>query len=99
MLFNTGSDCKHIGVKDDVFRPEADLLHQQLIGAPADRNPALQGVCLPLFIKSHHHHGSAILFHSPRLVKKRVLSLFQADRVNNSLALKALQALFNHLPP
>ena len=36
MLFNTGSDSKHIGVKDDVFRPKANLLHQQLIGAPAD---------------------------------------------------------------
>lgn len=45
VLFNAGRDGEDVGVKDDVVRVEAHLVHQDVVGACAD-------VGLPLKVSS-----------------------------------------------
>jgi hypothetical protein len=49
--------AKMFGIEDDVLGREADLVHQDVVGALADRDLALDGVGLSLFVEGHHHDG------------------------------------------
>ncbi len=98
VFFNARGDGKHVGVKNDVFRGKAHTVHQGAIRPFADFNFALVGVGLALFIKSHDHRCSAIASNQARLVDEVVLAFFQADGVDDALALNAAQARLNHRP-
>ena len=76
VLFNTGGDGKDIRVEDDVFRREAHLFSQNLVGATANLNFAFTGVGLAHFVKSHHHHGCAVAADFFRMLNKRLYALF-----------------------
>ena len=48
VLLDAGGDGEDVGVEDDVFRREAGLFGQQLVGARADLDLARPGVGLPV---------------------------------------------------
>ncbi len=48
VLLDAGRDREDVGVEDDVFGREADLLGQELVGARADLDLARLGVGLAL---------------------------------------------------
>ncbi|MPL88384.1 hypothetical protein SDC9_34404 [bioreactor metagenome] len=87
-----------VRVEDDVLGREAELVHEDAIGALADPGLALETVGLPLFVEGHHHHRGAIGEAERGMGAEGVLALLQADRVDDRLALHALQAGLDHLP-
>ena len=60
VLFDAGRDREDVRVEHDVFRRKADLLGQELVGALADRDLALERVGLALLVEGHHHHRGAV---------------------------------------
>jgi hypothetical protein len=60
VLLDAGRDREDVRIEDDVFRREADFLGQQLVGARADLDLALDGVGLALLVERHHDDGGAI---------------------------------------
>jgi len=93
--------CRHgedVGIEDDVLGREADLIDQNVVGAGADLYLARGGVGLPHLVKGHDHHGGAVAQALDRVVAEGVFSLLHRDRVDDRLALNALQARLDHLP-
>ena len=98
VLLDAGGDREHVRVEDDVLGREADLLGQQLVGARADLDLALDGVGLAVLVERHHHHGGAVAAHQPRLAQELGLAFLHRDRVDDALALQALQPGLDHAP-
>ncbi len=98
VLLEAGGDGQHVGVEDDVERVDAGLLGEQLVGALADRDLASDGVGLALLVEGHHHHRRAVAADGPGLVQEVGFALLQADRVDDALALHALEAGLDHRP-
>ena len=71
---------------------------QQLVGPAADRHLALDGVGLALLVERHHHHRGAVAQDLARVCEERRLSLLHRDRVDDRLALHALEASLDHVP-
>ncbi len=91
VLFDAGRDREDVRIEDDVFRRKACLLGQQLVGARADFHLALVDVRLPRLVEGHDDDGSAVAVQQPRLSKEILLAFLQRDRVDDRLALNALQ--------
>ena len=98
VLLDAGGDGEDVGIEDDVRRGEADLVHQQLVAARADRDLALQGIGLSLLVEGHHHHGCAVAAREPRVRDEFLLAFLQADRVHHGLALHHAQPGLDHVP-
>ena len=92
VLLDAGRDGENVGVEHDVFRRKAGLFGQELVGARADRDFALERVGLALLVEGHHHDRRAIGAHEARLAQKRLFAFLHRDRVDQALALKAFQA-------
>ena len=75
VLFDAGGDGEDVGVEDDVFRREADLVDQQAIGALADLGLASESIRLALLVEGHHHHRGAVTHAAGRLLTEGVLRL------------------------
>ena len=73
-------------------------LRQQVVGALADRDLALDGLGLALLVKGHHDDGGAVAADLARHLEERLLALLEADRVDDRLALHALQPGLDHAP-
>ena len=98
MFFNTCSNSKDIGIKDDIFRRKPDFIDQQSIRACTDINFALCRVGLTILIKRHYNNCCAILQTKPGVLEKFLFTFLHANRVNNTLTLRTLQTGFNHFP-
>ena len=98
MLFDTGRHGENIGVKNNVFRREADCFSQQFVGTSANFNFPRARIRLPNFIKRHYHHRRTIATNLTRMLDEFILALFHRDRVHNPLALNALQTFFDDFP-
>jgi len=98
VLFNTGGHGKDVRVEDDVFRREAHIIDQNVVGALADFLLARFGVGLAGFVEGHYHHGGAIALAQFGVMDELLDAFFHADRVDDALALDALEARFNHFP-
>jgi hypothetical protein len=92
VLGDAGGDGQHVRVEDDVLRREAGLGHQQVVRPAADLHLALDGVRLALLVESHDDHAGAVPANGTGLRQEGLLALLQADRVDDPLALQALQA-------
>ena len=90
--------AKMLGSKMMSSRREADFVDQQVIGARADLDLAFQVSAWPCFVEGHHHHGRAVTLHLARLLEERGFAFLERDRVDDGLALHALQAGFDHAP-
>ena len=88
--------AKMFGIEDDVLGRKAGLLGQQLVGARADRDLALERVGLALFVERHHHDRRAVGAHQPGLAEELLLAFLHRDRVDDRLALHAFQPGLDH---
>gem|GEM_PF-4809172 len=98
VLFDAGSDREDVRIKNDVFRGKADLVHQEVVAALADLGFALERVCLALFVESHDHGGRAVAPDQLGMVRELFFAFLERDRVDDRLALHALQTGLDHLP-
>ena len=92
VLLDPRADGEDVRVEDDVLRREAGALGEQPVRAPADLDLALDRLGLTLLVERHDERGRAEAPHPARLVEERLLSLLEAERVGDALALDALQA-------
>ena len=74
VLLDAGRDGEDVRIEDDVFRRKADLFRQQLIGALADRNLALDRVGLALLVEGHDDDGGAVAQNLARMLEERPLA-------------------------
>ena len=98
VLLDAGRDREDVRVEDDVLGREADLVDEDPVGARADLGLAREGVGLALLVERHHDGGGAVAANQLGVVAESVLALLHRDRVDDALALHALQAGLDHLP-
>ncbi len=98
VLFDAGGDGEDVGIEDDVLRGKANLLGEDAVGAPAYLDFALDGFGLTLLVEGHHHHRGAVAAHEPGILAERFFALLQADRVDDALALHALEPRLDYRP-
>ena len=98
VLLDAGRHREDVRIEDDVVRAESRLLRQQPVAALADRHAALHGVGLALLVEGHHHDGGAVPANLAGLPQERLLAFLQADRVDDGLALDALQSRLDDFP-
>src|SRR5579871_4238452 len=91
MLLDARSHRQDVGVEDNVLRWEADLFRQDAVGTRTDLHLSLDRIRLADLVEGHHYHASTIAPNQPRLLPELLLTLFQADGVDDPLALYALQ--------
>ena len=70
---------------------KSSSVDEQLVGAGADRDLAFDGVGLAPLVERHHDHGRAVVAAHPRLGEELLLALLERDRVDDRLALHALE--------
>ncbi len=69
---------------------------QQVVGAAADLHLALDRVGLTDLVEGHHDDAGAVAADRPRLLEELLLALLEADRVDDPLALDALEPGLEH---
>ena len=98
VLLDARRDGEDVRVEDDVGGIEARVFGQQRVGALADRDLALDGLGLPLLVERHHDDAGAVPADQLRLGEEVRLAFLQADRVDDGLALDALEAGLDDRP-
>jgi hypothetical protein len=98
VFLDAGGYREDVGVEDDVLGREADVAREDAVGARADLRLALEAVGLALFVEGHHDRGGAVAAHERGLAPELGLALLERDRVDNALALDALQAGLDDAP-
>ena len=98
VLLDAGRDREDVRIEDDVGRIDAGRPGQQAVGALADRHLALDRIRLPLLVEGHHDHRRAVALDGRRLLQEILLAFLQADRVDDALALQALQTGLDDRP-
>ncbi len=98
MRLDAGGNREDVGIEDDVFGREADLLGEERVGALADGEFALGRLRLALLVEGHHHHGGAVAPDLAGVIEERPLAFLQADRVHHRLALHAFEPRLDHRP-
>ena len=61
VLLHAGGDGEDVGVEDDVFGREADLVDEDAVGALADADLLVVGGGLALLVEGHDDDGGAVL--------------------------------------
>ena len=98
VLLDPGRHGKDVGVEDDVFRREADLVDQDVVGARADLVLARLGVGLAVFVEGHDHHRRAVSLAQLGVMDEGLDAFLHGDGVDDALALDALETGLDHLP-
>ena len=96
VLLDAGGDGEDVGVDDDVVGREADLVDEQVVRPAGDVDLALDGVGLADLVERHHDHGRAVVEADAGLLEELLDAFLHRDRVDDRLALHALQAGFDH---
>ena len=98
VLLDAGPDREDVRVDDDVLELEAGLVAQQPDRAPRDLDLAVGGVRLALLVERHDHDRGAVAATQPRVLEERPLAFLERDRVDDALALDALEAGLDDVP-
>ena len=98
VLLDARRDGEDVRVEDDVLRREADLVHENAIGAFADADFLREGRGLSVLVEGHHHDRCAILEDLTRVFAEEVLAALERDGVHDALALKTFQAGLDDFP-
>ena len=98
MLFYAGRDCEHVGIDDDVLGRKADLVDEQVVCTASDFDAPLVGVGLTLLVEAHHDRRGAVASDELRLAQELGFALLHRDRIDDGLALHALEAGFDNVP-
>ena len=83
--------AKMLGSKMMSSGRHAGFLDQQLVGALADGDLALDSVRLPLLVERHDHGGRTVATQLTGVLEEDLLAFLEADRVDDALALHALE--------
>ena len=98
VLLDAGADGQDVRVENDVGRLHARLFREQLIGPAGDVDLVLHADGLALLVEHHHHAGRAVLSHQSGVGQELLFAFLEADRVDDRLALHALQTRLQHGP-
>ena len=98
VLVETRRDCQNVWIENDVVCGKPRLLRQQIVGARADFDFALEGVGLAFLIERHHDGGCAVSPDQLCMAQKFFFAVFQADRVHDGFALDAFESGFDDAP-
>ena len=98
VLVDAGRDREHVRIDDDVLGRKADLVDEQVVCPPGNLDAPLVRVGLTLLIEAHHDRRGAIAFDQPRLAQELAFALLHRDRIDDGLALHALEAGLDNLP-
>ena len=98
VLFHAGADGQHVGIDDDVRRRHADLFGKQMIRPAGNADFVVHGYCLALLVEHHYHAGRAVAPHQAGMLEKFRLAFFQADGIDDRLALHAFQTGLDNRP-
>ena len=98
VLFYPGSDGKDVRVEDDVLGRKADLLGEDPICSGADLDLALGSVRLALLIERHDDDCRAVLPNFLGAFDELGFAFLEADRIDKTFALNALEAGVDHAP-
>ena len=98
VLLQAGRDRQDVRIENDVARGKMPLFDQQIVSARADIDFALKIVSLPSLIKSHHDSGRAVSSDRASMPQKFLLTVFQADGIDDRFTLHAFEARFDHAP-
>ena len=98
MLFNTGCNCKHVGIKNNIFCGKAHLIDQNIVAALANLFATLKVIRLTLLIKRHYHNCGTMLLAQSSSLNKLWLAFLKADGVYDRLTLYTFKTRFDHLP-
>ncbi len=97
VLLDTSGDREDVGIEDNVLRLKAHRAGEDVVGAPADRSLASEGVRLALLVERHDHHGGAVSAHDPGVADELLLAFLERDRIDDGLALQAFEARLHNL--
>ncbi len=94
----TGGDGKNVGIQRDILRRKTNLFRKNAVSTLTDLDLALGRFRLTRFVERHDYHARAVTLHTLGLFNKRVLAFFEADRVDEPLALHTFQACLEDRP-
>ena len=98
VLLDAGRDREDVRIEDDVLGRKADLVDEDPVGARADLGLPREGVGLAFLVERHHDGGRAVAANQLRVMAEGFLAFLHRDRVDDALALDALQPGLDHLP-
>jgi hypothetical protein len=98
VLLDPGGDGEDVRVEDHVLRGEPGDVDEQAVGAGQDVELAIGGVGLALLVEGHDDRGRAIATDQAGMLEEGLLALLERDRVDDTLALDALEPGLDHLP-
>ena len=98
VFLDPSADRQDGRVEHDVERIEARALDEQPVRALEHGDLARGGVGLALLVERHHHGGGAVAADGRGPAEELLLAFLEADRVDDRLALDALQAGFEDGP-
>src|SRR5256885_1690506 len=98
VLLDAGSDGENVGVEDDVLGRKTDALGENAVGARAHGEAALDRIGLTLLVEGHDHRRRPVAAQRAGVLDEHLLALLQADRVDDRLALHALEPGLDHRP-
>ncbi len=96
VLFDAGGDGEDIRIENDILRRESNLIDQNIVGAFANFGLALEGIRLASFVECHDDDRSAMAACNGGLLEKFLLAFFHGNRIDDGLALNALQPGLDH---
>ena len=98
VFLDAGRHREDIRIEDNVLGGKADPLREEAIGPLTDFDLALIRVGLASLIESHHYHGCPIAMNQFGLLEKLGFALFEADAIDDGLALDVLQTRLEDVP-
>src|SRR5215470_20199233 len=79
MLLDASGDREDIGIEDDVLRRKPHSAGEDVVGAPADRGLALEGIGLASFVERHHHDVGAVTAYDTSLADEFLFTFLERD--------------------
>ena len=98
VLLNAGGDGQDVRVEDNVLRREADFFGEQFVGSLANADFVVDFDRLALLVERHDDDRRAIPAAELCAAQELLFAVFEADRVDDRLALQRLQAGFDNRP-
>ena len=98
MFLDARGDRENVGIKNDVLRRKAYLIHKNAVAARANVHFALKRISLTCFIERHDNYRRPVAKRKLRMFDEFRFAFLQADGIDDCLALNAFQSRFDHRP-
>ena len=99
VFLDSRGNGENIRIENDIGRIEADLVHENVVGSPADLYLALGRIRLPGLVERHDDDSGTVIADQACLPDEYFFAFLQTDRVDDTLALHAPEPCFDHGPP